>query len=543
MAENRRDRCPARACRRRREGHEAVLSGRRAGVQAIVRTEHLPDLVTSAHQRVAYRAMVRQLDRVICVSYEAARSYLDAGLPPERVRVVQNGIEPLSAPPERLGLDDDARLVVSVGRLTEQKGFDLLLDVAAELRETHFYVVGEGPLASSLQAGIEGRGLGARLRLLGRREDVPSLLAGANVLAMPSRFEGLPIAALEAMSLGKPVVGTRVCGLTEAVVDGSTGRLVPEGDARCSPARSTRFYPRASWPRASGRRAGAGNASSSVPTGWWRRRSASTKRSWRNPATCDESRGDEASGRGSASSAPVDRQPTPRQSSRVSGRSSRRRRGPYGRAGRGDAARCGASVYPDHVAMLEGERLDALYIAAAASRMARPSSRPSRPAAFFRREAGGGRSGDSRGDRHGPWDQAESPDGGGLSLALSRHGTSARRALLEDNPARLVLGYWLDSTPPPAWWWSRTRSGGQMVEQTTHVLRPRALARRAKWRGLWSGLEADRARLPRSWTLTRPRPPRCASPPARSARSRPLASPVAAPDRPPPVLPMGWRSS
>ena len=57
------------------EGHEAVLSGRRAGAQAIVRTEHLPDIVTGAHQRAAYRAMARQLDRVICVSYEAAKSY------------------------------------------------------------------------------------------------------------------------------------------------------------------------------------------------------------------------------------------------------------------------------------------------------------------------------------------------------------------------------------------------------------------------------------------------------------------------------------
>ena len=79
---------------------------------------------------------------------------------PERVRVVQNGIEPFSARPERLGLADDARLVVSVGRLTEQKGFDLLLDAAAELRETHFYVVGEGPLASSLQRRDRGPWLG-----------------------------------------------------------------------------------------------------------------------------------------------------------------------------------------------------------------------------------------------------------------------------------------------------------------------------------------------------------------------------------------------
>ena len=67
--------------------------------------------------------------------------------------------------------------------------------------------------------------------MLGRREDVGALLAGANVLAMPSWFEGLPIVVLEAMSLGVPVVGTRVCGLTEVVVDGETGRLVPPGDA------------------------------------------------------------------------------------------------------------------------------------------------------------------------------------------------------------------------------------------------------------------------------------------------------------------------
>jgi glycosyltransferase involved in cell wall biosynthesis len=214
------------------EGHGAVLAGRRAGVQAIVRTEHLPDVVTAADQRAAHRALIRQLDRVICVSREAAKSYLAAGVPEERVRVVRNGIKPLSGRPERLGLPGDARLVVSVGRLTEQKGFDLLLDAAAELPETHFFLVGEGPLARSLEAGINDRGLEERVRLLGRRDDVSSLLAGANVLAMPSRFEGLPIVALEAMSLGLPVVGTRVCGLTEAVVDGSTGRLVLQGDAR-----------------------------------------------------------------------------------------------------------------------------------------------------------------------------------------------------------------------------------------------------------------------------------------------------------------------
>ena len=453
------------------EGHEAVLSGRRAGVQAIVRTEHLPDLVTSAHQRVAYRAMVRQLDRVICVSYEAARSYLDAGLPPERVRVVQNGIEPLSARPERLGLDDDARLVVSVGRLTEQKGFDLLLDVAAELRETHFYVVGEGPLASSLQAGIEGRGLGARLRLLGRREDVPSLLAGANVLAMPSRFEGLPIAALEAMSLGKPVVGTRVCGLTEAVVDGSTGRLVPEGDAR-SLARALDEV--LSSRQLAARFGEAGRRRQREQFGA-DRMVAETIGVYEEVLAESRDLRRVAGGRG--------------ERTRVgfvgAGGITSRHLGnllefpdvqvvavadPMVERAEGIAARCGASVYSDHVAMLEGERLDALYICVPPHAHGSPelaSVEAGVPFFVEKPVAVDLETAEEIGTALGT-----NPS---LPTAVGYHWRyldiyERARALLEENPARLVLGYWLDSTPPSAWWLKRTLSGGQTIEQTTHVL-------------------------------------------------------------------------
>jgi predicted dehydrogenase/glycosyltransferase involved in cell wall biosynthesis len=453
------------------EGHGAVLAGRRAGVRAIVRTEHLPDVVTAADQRAAHRALVRQLDRVICVSRQAAKSYLDAGVPDERARVVRNGIEPLSARPERLGLPSDARLVVSVGRLTEQKGFDLLVDAAAALRDAYFFLVGEGPLASVLRADIEDRGLEERVRLLGRREDVPSLLAGANVLAMPSRFEGLPIVALEAMSLGVPVVGTRVCGLTEAVVDGCTGRLVPPEDvdalARGLEEVLSSSELAAAWGEAGRQRQ--------------REKFGADRMAAETAAIYDEVLAESRARRRFAGGRP--------ERTRIgfvgAGVIASRHLGnllefedvevaavadPVAERAEGLAARCAARAYPDHAAMLEDERLDALYVCVPPYAHGAPELDALETGVPFfvekpvavdletaERVAGALAAGPS------------------LITAVGYHWRYLDiyehvRALLQENPARLALGYWLDSTPPPDWWVRRRFSGGQTIEQATHVL-------------------------------------------------------------------------
>jgi predicted dehydrogenase/glycosyltransferase involved in cell wall biosynthesis len=453
------------------EGHQAVLAGRRAGVPAIVRTEHLPDVLTAADQRAAHRALVRHLDRIVCVSHESARSYLDTGIPQERIRVVRNGIEPVSGRPDRLGLPGDARLVLSVGRLTEQKGFDVLLDAAAELPETHFFVVGRGPLAKSLQAGIERGALGERVRLLGRREDVPSLLAGANLLAMPSRFEGLPIVALEAMSLGLPVVGTRVCGLTEAVVDGSTGRLVPAGDAEALACALDEVLSSpgltAAWGEAGRRRQ--------------REKFGADRMVAETAAVYDEVLAESSERRRSAGGRTVQ--------TRIgfvgAGVIASRHLGnllefpdvevvavadPVAERARGLAARCAARTYTDHATMLEKERLDALYICVPPYAHGAPELTAVEAAVpFF----------------------VDKPVAVNLETAeeiatalAARPGLATAvgyqwryldiyehaRVLLEKNPARLALGYWLDATPPPAWWVRRSFSGGQTIEQATHVL-------------------------------------------------------------------------
>ncbi len=89
---------------------------------------------------------------------------------------------------------------------------------------------GEGGEHAVLAARVRTLGLDANVRFLGRVDDVASVLAAADVLVMPSRQEGLGVAALEAMAAGLPVIASRVGGLPEAVVDGATGLLVPPAD-------------------------------------------------------------------------------------------------------------------------------------------------------------------------------------------------------------------------------------------------------------------------------------------------------------------------
>lgn len=132
-----------------------------------------------------------------------------------------------------LGVPDDRPVVISVARLVAHKG---LAEIAVALRdvpEAEFWVVGErlatdrGP---DVAAALRAAGLDDRLRLLGYREDIPDLLAAADVFALASRFEGLPMSVIEAMLCGLPVVACDIRGPREQVVHGETGLLVPPSD-------------------------------------------------------------------------------------------------------------------------------------------------------------------------------------------------------------------------------------------------------------------------------------------------------------------------
>jgi len=123
---------------------------------------------------------------------------------------------------------------VAAGRLSDQKNFAALVDAAArlvpEFPALRVVIGGEGELRPDLEAQIRARGLEEVVALPGNLEDLQDLMAAADLLAMPSRYEGLPLVLLEAMAAGLPVVGTRIPGIAEVVTDGVEGSLVAADD-------------------------------------------------------------------------------------------------------------------------------------------------------------------------------------------------------------------------------------------------------------------------------------------------------------------------
>jgi glycosyltransferase involved in cell wall biosynthesis len=135
----------------------------------------------------------------------------------------------------RLGLPESAQLLTTVGTLKPVKGHEHLIAAAGRVREhyddVHFLLVGDGPLRPELEAQVAAAKLADRIHFLGSRRDVGELLAASDAFVLPSLWEGLSMALLEAMAAGKPVVATRVSG-TSSVLEGTGGGLlVPPGDA------------------------------------------------------------------------------------------------------------------------------------------------------------------------------------------------------------------------------------------------------------------------------------------------------------------------
>jgi glycosyltransferase involved in cell wall biosynthesis len=135
---------------------------------------------------------------------------------------------------ELLDLDDRTPVVGTVGNLTPQKDHAGLLSAIGRVRrrfpDVTLLVIGTGPLDAPLRAIVRDHGLEANVRFLGARTDVAELLPAFDLFVLSSRFEGLPIALLEAMASHVACVATHVGGVPEAIVDGRDGRLVPPGD-------------------------------------------------------------------------------------------------------------------------------------------------------------------------------------------------------------------------------------------------------------------------------------------------------------------------
>lgn len=151
----------------------------------------------------------------------------------ERAQYIPNFVDEVSAAPvDRASLDTPATATVllALGRLHPNKGFDVLIDALARLPDAVLWLAGEGELRGALRAQADRLGVAARVRFLGWREDVAALLASADMLICPSRHEPLGNVILEGWAQGRPVVAAASLGPSALIQQGYTGLLVPVGD-------------------------------------------------------------------------------------------------------------------------------------------------------------------------------------------------------------------------------------------------------------------------------------------------------------------------
>jgi glycosyltransferase involved in cell wall biosynthesis len=218
------------------------LVGRSAGIPTVATLHNVRRRVQKWGLLLAVESAVlrRATDRVVAVGWETARVH--GARIGRDIEVIPNAVgelAPLSAAERaavrlELGVPEDAPLALSVGRLHPQKGFPDLLRaferVVAVQPDAHLRIAGIGRQRSELSRQIRSSALADRVELLGLRRDVPRLLGAADVYVSAALWEGLPVAILEAMAAGLPVVATRV-GDVPRVVGPGMGALVEAGDA------------------------------------------------------------------------------------------------------------------------------------------------------------------------------------------------------------------------------------------------------------------------------------------------------------------------
>jgi glycosyltransferase involved in cell wall biosynthesis len=246
----------------RRNGYDAVhahsakggftgrLAARLAGVPAIIYTPSgLPfNPFISRHVSLLYLALERfaglYTDAIIAACESERQQVVRHKLVAQsKVVLLPNPFDsiackpsvPLAVKRQELGLSPGDPVVGTVARLTRQKGVEFFVEAAAIVIESHpraqFVLVGDGEFRPQVEAQINDLDIASSFYFLGLRADYLDIMATFDIFAMPSLWEGLPYAPLEAMALGKPIVATDVTGLRDIIRDGVTGRLVPPQDA------------------------------------------------------------------------------------------------------------------------------------------------------------------------------------------------------------------------------------------------------------------------------------------------------------------------
>ncbi|MFZ5592312.1 MAG: glycosyltransferase, partial [Bacillota bacterium] len=224
------------------------LAARLAGVSGVVTTVHskldldYPDWPSRLANKFIERASRGLTRHFIAVSGGIKQYLLQEGIKERKITVIYNGLKTDEfagrAQPgvfrQQWRLEEGKHLVGVVGRLHHVKGQTYFLQAAAQLAaqrdDVHFLVVGSGPDREKLEQQAGELGLTGRVTFTGFVSDVPAVLADLSLLVIPSLSEGLPLAAVEAMAAGVPVLATSVGGLPEVIQHGNSGLLVPPAD-------------------------------------------------------------------------------------------------------------------------------------------------------------------------------------------------------------------------------------------------------------------------------------------------------------------------
>jgi glycosyltransferase involved in cell wall biosynthesis len=222
------------------------VAGRLASIPYILSTVQMPveGFDVGPLRKTIYRFMdrlsERYVEKFIAVS-ESLRNALieERGIPPHRVVRIYNGIE-LDKYNPRLketsfrnnwGIPPPVPIVGAIGRMVWQKGFEFLIkaipDIVGVTPNVKFLLVGDGPLLPDLENLARKLNVSDRIIFTGFRSDIPDLLSTMDVLAVPSLLEGFPMITLEAMAIAKPIIASRIQGITEQISDLEEGILVP----------------------------------------------------------------------------------------------------------------------------------------------------------------------------------------------------------------------------------------------------------------------------------------------------------------------------
>lgn len=211
------------------------LAARNTGLP-ILATSHLWTRRTTSLRLYAYidQLVLRRFNHVVAVSSAIASEIRAAGVSPDKISVIDNGIDVDAFRNASSGIAEfrecGMQVVGGVGRLVGQKGFDYLLRAVPRILErfprTKFLIAGDGTERSRLEVLATELNISRQVQFLGARGDMLSVYASFDVFILSSVDEGMPIALIEAMAAAKPVVATRVAAVPKLVIHGQTGLLV-----------------------------------------------------------------------------------------------------------------------------------------------------------------------------------------------------------------------------------------------------------------------------------------------------------------------------